>query len=92
MAAVRTHTKFDDEGNPDPTPASRIITVMAVPPPPVPPPVTPPPPANPAFTGLRQAGRVTMDSVVATAPEGDTRLFVAARSGTIRIVEGGLYG
>ncbi len=86
-------TAVDDEGNLDPTPATRVVTVNAVTSPPPPPPVVPPPvvppPADPANTALRQAGRVTTDSVVASAPDGDPRLFVAARSGMIRIVEGG---
>jgi len=81
-------TVVDDEGNLDPTPATRVVTVNAVMPP-APPPVVPPPASNPGFTGLRQAGRVSADSVVATAPDGDPRLFVAARNGLIRIVEGG---
>lgn len=79
-------TVRDDEGNFDPTPATRVVTVTAVVPPPPPP---PPPGGDPGFTGVHVAGRVTLDSVVATAPEGDPRLFVASRSGVIRIVEGG---
>lgn len=85
-------TVVDDEGNPDPTPATRVVTVNAVvppTPPPTPPPVVPPPSSNPGFTGLRQVGRMTADGVVATAPDGDPRLFVAARNGLIWIVEGG---
>jgi glucose/arabinose dehydrogenase len=78
-------TVTDDEGNPDPTPATVTVTVRDVSSPP------PPPPSGggAGFTGLGAAGRATPDSVVATAPPGDPRLFVVARSGVIRILEGG---
>lgn len=84
-------TVTDDEGNPDPTPATVTIDVQAVSPPPPGPgpgPVTGGS-GDPGFTGLREAGRGDTDGVVAAAPDGDPRLFVASRRGVVRIVEGG---
>jgi len=79
---VVTLTVTDDEGNSDPSPATIVVDVQPIA-------SQPPGGGNAGVTGLRLAGRVTTDSSVAAAPDGDTRLFVAARSGLIRVVEGG---